>query len=99
MQGLWDDFILLSNRRGYYQSPQPITLEAIEAFDRSHGLSCWEKQVICRLDDAVVGVINKRIVTTTKTRTKAEPDVIPKTDGASLASMFRSHPKYRKAKP
>lgn len=92
---------MLSNRRGFSQLALPVTLEAIAAFEASFGhLTIWEKRVLCRLDDAVLAVINGRALKKAK-RTKDEeqkPSGIPMSDAAGVRAFMQSLKSTKKGK-
>jgi hypothetical protein len=55
---IWEHFIKLIRRRQSGMAANPLTDEALEAYERRAlvGFSAWEKDLIFRVDDAVLAV-------------------------------------------
>lgn len=91
---LWEHFVFLSNRRHYSQAALPITLGDIRTYSEDYGveLTIWDKRVLCRMDDAVVPVINGRMAKAAKGGHR-EPVQVDASDTATIAQNMRARAK------
>lgn len=68
----------------------PIILESLDAYEGHVGVafSLWERRVLCRVDDAVVSLLNGRVAERDKPAKDDKPAAISMTDSQGVKSFM-----------